>query len=167
MSRATGLFVKNARLQKGWTQQQAADRAGVSRRQLAAFEAGENVTFDTFEKIVAALELTEVPIAGGATRALTMSGAIDVAALVQVADTLTALADRVREIAVASLLPHQVRRGDAAAIAAFLDESAGLPAEDMAHVGNALRRFASDVMQQQPEAHGATASARSRRKRQA
>lgn len=50
-----GAQIRAARLERGWTQQEIADAAGVSRPTVARLEAGEDVSTATLEKIAGAL----------------------------------------------------------------------------------------------------------------
>src|SRR5947208_15842772 len=61
-----GLYIRKMRLAKGFTQELAAKRAGVSLRHWAALEKGRNVTVDVLANVMGALDLPQVPIGPGA-----------------------------------------------------------------------------------------------------
>lgn len=57
-----GRTIRRARKARGWTQQQLATEAGVSRRHLIALEHGANVSIDILRKVTLALDLHEIEL---------------------------------------------------------------------------------------------------------
>lgn len=57
-----GGTIRSARKARGWTQQQLATEAGVSRRHLIALEHGANVSIDILRKVALALDLHEIEL---------------------------------------------------------------------------------------------------------
>ena len=55
---AFGVSIREARRQRGWTQAQLAQRAGVSRPTVARVETGSNISTSTLEKVAKALGLS-------------------------------------------------------------------------------------------------------------
>src|SRR5215212_1967763 len=140
-----GSFIRNARVARNLSQQRAADKAGVSRRQWVFLEQGGNVTVEFLARVCAALDLNEVPIAGGAIAAVRTSAVSEAMRIIDVADAIAKQLDALRSVAVTMVMPASERgRGDAAAVGAFFDQHA---ASDAARIERALRRFAADVKQ--------------------
>lgn len=57
-----GKAIREARLRKGLSQQQLAEKVGVSRKQISLVENEENVTIEFVEKLAAGLDLKEIPL---------------------------------------------------------------------------------------------------------
>lgn len=53
-----GQVIKAARVERGWSQTDLAEHAGVSRPSVARIEGGEDVSTATLEKVAEALELS-------------------------------------------------------------------------------------------------------------
>lgn len=151
------LVVRNARVAKGWSQQRAAKKAGVSRRQWAALEHGDNVTVAFLAKVVDVLELPHVPIGTKGARAVPVSAMVDALQLFMLADTMSSsigelagkLAGHIEELrsfAVTLLMPASEQRGDASAIEAYVRDRANIKSVSPTdtNLDVALRRLASE-----------------------
>ena len=57
-SEVFGAAVREARIRRGWTQEQLRQAAGVSRPTIARIERGYNVSTTSVDKVARALELT-------------------------------------------------------------------------------------------------------------
>lgn len=53
-----GMVIQSARLERGWSQTELGDRAGVSRPTIARIERGNDVSTATLAKVAAALGLS-------------------------------------------------------------------------------------------------------------
>lgn len=143
-----GTFIRNARVARGLSQQRAADKAGVSRRQWVFLEQGGNVTVEFLARVCDALDLNEVPIAGGAIAAVRTSTVAEATRIIDVVETIAKQLDALRSAAVSMVLPASERgRSDAAAVGAFFEEHADVAPEQAARIDRAIRRFAADLKQ--------------------
>jgi transcriptional regulator with XRE-family HTH domain len=79
---------------RGWSQNRLADAAGISRKHLAAFEAGENVTLVIVDKVAEALGLGSLTFEHA-------GGGIDVAALLDAAMRIVEDAERISDALIA------------------------------------------------------------------
>ena len=145
-----GLVVQGTRLKQGLTQQRAAKAAGVSRKQWALLEQGENVTVVFLQKVMRALGLKQFPIAEDLSATTSIQG-INVDQLLRLCAELTGLIGRVELLAFEAAVPASERTGDAAAIDAYLRDTDKLPPAIAARVAEVLNRSASDVAQVPPD----------------
>jgi len=167
-----GLLFREKRRQKGFTQQHTARGAGVSRKQLAALERGENVSVVFIQKVATFLRVTEVPLGEGIIARAGAPAAADVQQLLRIADDLLAavsvIADRIREVAVDAVLPPaEQASGDAHVIAELVDEVGQLAADDAVHLVRAMENLASgDIARTARPSPQRRASETKRRKRE-
>lgn len=108
-------LIRSKRLESNLSQDALAKMAGVSRRQLALFEEGQNVSLKFLIKVARALRLTELPIAELSIRAVQP----DLVAIVKAADVLARLKQRARDWANAA--------DEIDAFSASLDEIISIP----------------------------------------
>lgn len=143
-----GTFIRNARLARELSQQRAAERAGVSRRQWVFLEQGGNVSVEFLARVCDALDLDRVPIASGTIAAVRTSTVAEATRIVEAAEEIGRQLDTLRHVATTMVLPISERStGDAAAVGAFF-EAHGAP--DAAQIERALRRFATDLKRVPP-----------------
>ena len=161
-----GLVVRNTRLNQGLTQQRAARLAGVSRKQWALLESGENVSVVFLQKVMRSLGLTQCPIAEQAEATSSIRG-INVDELLQLCGELALLLQRFERLAFEAALPLSERSGDAAAIDSYLRDTDDLPSDVIARVRSILRRTASDSAPAPPEPAPTPKREAARRKRRA
>jgi transcriptional regulator with XRE-family HTH domain len=144
---AFGLLVRGARARKGLTQQRAAAGAGVSRKQWALLEKGENVSAVFIQKVAAYLELREIPLGGG-LEASTGGGGIDLAALIHLADVFekfaVLFAEQIRTFAYEAAMPRLERSENAEAIVSFVAGAKQLM-EAPKRLTRAIEHLAADV----------------------
>ena len=133
------MLVRETRIKRDLTQQRASRGAGVSRKQWALLEQGENASAEFIQKVARYLDLRVIPLGDKLEARFGIDG-VDVSGLFGVADDLmalaTILADRIRSFAVDAALPPS-ERGDSQAIASLVSTRADDVAEDAA---NRLRR---------------------------
>ena len=141
-----GALIRAARLARKLTQQRAARAAGVSRRQWALLETGGNVSVAFLLKVAQSLELTTIPLSG-TVRVLRGSGEYNAFDLLDIADGVSGLADRLRDFAITGLLPpsERVELKDAPAIRAFLERHSELSAAGVAAIDRTLREIATEA----------------------
>jgi transcriptional regulator with XRE-family HTH domain len=144
---AFGHLVRGTRVKKGLTQQRAADGAGVSRKQWALLEKGENVSAVFIQKVAAYLDLREIPLGEG-LEASTGGGGIDLTALIHLVDEFekfaVVFAERLRTFAYEAAMPRSERSENAEAIAGFVASTKQL-VETPARLTRAIEHLAADV----------------------
>jgi transcriptional regulator with XRE-family HTH domain len=151
-----GSVIQGARLKLGLTQQRAAKLAGVSRKQWALLEKGENVSVVFLLKVMRALGLTQCPIADDLEVTSSPRGGIDADEVLRLAAELTLLGERLERLAFDAVLPPSERAGEAAAIDAYLRGSDDLPPAAQARLKETLHRVASDSPAVPPQSRPAT-----------
>jgi transcriptional regulator with XRE-family HTH domain len=116
-----GSMMRAARVARGFTQQQLAKGAEVSRAQLSDFENGANVSILFLLKIAQFLDLKNVPLDGVVELSPAAPG-VDVLHLLRLLDLLGSTLDQVRMGVIDAVLPQSGHRdlGDAQAMKAFL-----------------------------------------------
>jgi transcriptional regulator with XRE-family HTH domain len=141
-------LIRSKRLESNLSQDALAKLAGVSRRQLALFEEGQNVSLKFLIKVARALRLTELPIAELSIRAVQP----DLVAVVKAADVLARLRQRAHEWANAA--------SEIDALSASLDEIINVPAT--ARVSGSHVHESAARLEQAPasERHAASAALR-------
>lgn len=162
---ATGMVVRAARVKRGWTQQHAAAEAGVSRKQWALLEKGENVSVVFLRKVARSLDLQSLSLGEGLEGNLQSAGN-DALAIAEIANELVTTAERLRALAFESMLPPSLRGNDAAAISDFIHAQGDLSAEDERRFNRALHRFASELANAKPDARTSTARRKAGRRRE-
>ncbi|HUP61366.1 MAG TPA: helix-turn-helix domain-containing protein [Thermoanaerobaculia bacterium] len=161
-----GMVVQGTRLKRGLTQERAARAAGVSRKQWALLEKGENVSVVFLRKVARSLGLDSVPLGEELEGSMTGgASALHVPALLHLCDEMLALVERMRILTFDAVLPPSERTGDAAAISAFLENREQLSAADAARLNRSLQRFTSDVAAAATPANALAKPAKSERQR--
>jgi transcriptional regulator with XRE-family HTH domain len=138
-----GQVIHGTRLKHGLTQQRAAKLAGVSRKQWALLEKGENVSVVFLQKVMRSLGLKQCPIAED-LEATSSTRGVDGDELLRLSAALALIVQRIERLAFETVLPPSERAGDAAAIDAYLRESESLPPALLARVKETLHRTASE-----------------------
>ena len=158
-----GAFIRSVRIRRELSQQRAADKARVSRRQWVFLEQGGNVTIEFLAKACAALDLHEVPISGGTVSIVQTPAVGDAMRLLAVGEAIAAQIEVLRDIAASMVIPRSSEgAGHAAAVNDFFAQHAEPGPEEADRIGRALRRLAADVLQ--PPEPSAPESTRRNRK---
>ena len=163
-----GLYIRKVRLAKGFTQERAAKKAGVSLRHWAALEKGRNVTVDVLANVMAALDLPQAPIGARASVSRIDAG-LDANAILAAVQAIAGQIEVLREIAVASALPPSERSfRDAAAIEAFVERHVTLSQDEAKRLEETTRRLGSGrrarTVRSQPRGKSVVGNAGSRRR---
>ncbi len=138
-----GLYIRKMRLTRGFSQQLAANKAGVSLRHWAALEKGRNVTVDVLDNVMQALDLTVAPIGAGATVSR-LHASLDANAVLAAVQSIAEQLETLRDIAVESAMPLSERTfRDAAAVEAFVAKHSALSDEEARRLETTARRLAS------------------------
>jgi transcriptional regulator with XRE-family HTH domain len=138
---ALGLVVRSARVKRGLTLERASTAAGVSRKQWARLEEGQNASARFIRRVAHFLDLHVLPLGHGLDLVL-RDGALDLSALVRLCEELILVANRIANFAVEAALPPSERTGDAEAILSFVD-SHNLGSDDEKVLNATLDRLAS------------------------
>ena len=160
--RALGALVRATRINKGLSQQQAAARAGVSRKQWALLEGGHNASAEFIQKVATFLDLHLVPLGDELEATLGAGGGGDVTALFELADALvtvtTIVVERIRAFALEVAMPPSQRGVDASAISGLLGGRDDEAARHRAALTRALQNLAGEAVPQRPPAGPAEVS---------
>jgi transcriptional regulator with XRE-family HTH domain len=122
-----GGMIRAARKARGYTQQEVADGADVSRAQLADFEKGANVSLLFLLKIARFLDISNLSLTGGVEVTTTATG-IDVVHLFRLLDLLNVTIEEVRSGIVDAAFPPSERSGnlrDTPVLKAFFEKHGG------------------------------------------
>lgn len=103
-----GAFVRAARTARGITQVQAAREAKISRKQLALFEKGGNISVKFLLRLARYLELDTLPLDGQVSIVSGRAG-LDVVELLRTIEFVGALVAYLRQFAVQAALPPSER----------------------------------------------------------
>ncbi len=117
-----GRLIRAVRVARGFTQQQVADGAGVSRAQLADFEKGANVSILFLMKIGGFLKF---PILSYDASALSSAPGLDVSRILQLLKVVNTAVDELNVALMDALLPPSERSGelrDTPVLRAFLEK---------------------------------------------
>lgn len=166
--------IRLRRRERNLTQEAVAKQAGVSRRQLALFEDGANVSLKFLLKIARVLELTELPVDELRLRAAPP----DLTALIEVADALETAKRVIGQVTeVAGQLDNATRTidtllaralsdpGPSVAIEQAVARLLDVPAEERSKVGSTLREIVQPPERpraRRPESEPAKPAARRR-----
>ena len=117
-----GRLIRAVRVARGFTQQEVAKGAGVSRAQLADFEKGANVSILFLMKIASFLKF---PVLSYDAGALTSAPGLDVSRILHLLKVVNTAVDELNVALVDALLPPSERSGelrDTPALRAFLEK---------------------------------------------
>jgi transcriptional regulator with XRE-family HTH domain len=104
-----GATIRAARIARGHSQQSLAKEANVSRGNLALLEQGGNVSIRYLLKIAHVLELTNIPLDGTVQLTSGNKDGLNVFALLEALDLVSAVLDHLRRSATNAILPSSER----------------------------------------------------------
>jgi transcriptional regulator with XRE-family HTH domain len=104
-----GAFIRAARVNRGINQARAAREAKVSRKQLALFENGGNVSVKFLLRLARYLNLTTIPL-DGTIQVVAGQNGINVFELVQSLELLSWFVDHIRDFAMEAVMPSSEQR---------------------------------------------------------